>query len=206
MNDLSDQQERKDATNEIPDLQPQSISRLKQTPTENKRLPGENADLCRHSRKCQVCRHPNRDAIEWAFINWRRPRGLAEVYQLSGDSLYRHAHALNLYSRRANNLRSVLENVLERGVETQVTGDTLLRAVRAYTCITDDNKWVEPATQVIFSTKPIQETPPARTTVRIAAPPDPSSTIDVRGEDPGLNPQLMQSNRNCHELENELTR
>ena len=120
------------------------------------RKPNESREafLKRHSRKCQVCRHLYRDAIEDAFVMWRRPRALAETYRLSGDSLYRHAVAFDLYEKRRRNFRSALENIMERGVETDITGETILGAVRAYACLNDDNRWIEPTSNVVFSTKP----------------------------------------------------
>ncbi|HKV47858.1 MAG TPA: hypothetical protein VJN69_07175 [Candidatus Acidoferrales bacterium] len=111
----------------------------------------QEAFLKRHSRKCQVCHHPDRDAIEGAFVMWRRPRGIAQVYRLTGDSLYRHAVAFDLYTRRRNNLRSVLDNIMERGIETEITGETILGAVKAYTCLDDNNRWIEPTSNVLFS-------------------------------------------------------
>ncbi|MGB6393659.1 MAG: hypothetical protein WBF14_14930, partial [Candidatus Acidiferrales bacterium] len=34
----------------------------------------------RHSRKCTVCRHPDRDAIEALFLLWRSPVKLAVAF------------------------------------------------------------------------------------------------------------------------------
>lgn len=136
------------------------------------------AFLKRHSRKCQVCHHPDRDAIEGAFVMWRRPRGIAEVYRLTGDSLYRHAVAFDLYTRRRNNLRSVLDNIMERGVETDITGETILGTVKAYACLDDSNKWIEPTSNVIFSTRPTEARAPLAN-VTAASLPETNPTIDV---------------------------
>ena len=173
----------------LPGHSPRHISPPKQNPPENK------ADPQRHSRKCQVCSHPEREAIEWAFINWRSPNRIASAYKLSGDSLYRHANALNLYDKRRSSLRSVLDNILERGVETAITGDTILRAVRAHTCLTDQNTWIEPASQVLFSSQraPVPQ-PIEPPTIDIAA-----ESIDRR------EPIPIISNRKSPELEMDLS-
>ncbi|MGA3294899.1 MAG: hypothetical protein ABSE45_13060 [Candidatus Acidiferrales bacterium] len=68
-------------------------------------------------------------------------------------SLYRHAHATGLYAARQKNLRSVLDRILENAGTIKVTSDSIIRAVRAYTCLTDDNQWIEPPTQVVFSSQ-----------------------------------------------------
>ena len=173
----------------LPEHSPRHSAPPKQNPTENK------ADAQRHGRKCQICAHPEREGIEWAFTNWRSPNRIASAYKLSPDTLYRHAQGLNLYDKRSSSLRSVLDNILERGVETAITGDTILRAVRAYTCLTDQNTWIEPTSQVVFSSQ------------RVAAPQaiEPP-TIDVLAESiDRREPIPMISNRKSPELENDLS-
>jgi|SRR5690348_4940365 len=169
-------------------------------PVTRKSGESREAFLKRHSRKCQVCHHPDRDAIEGAFVMWRRPRGIAQVYRLTGDSLYRHAVAFDLYARRRNNLRAVLDNIMERGIETEITGETILGAVKAYTCLDDNNRWIEPTSSVVFSTKPA-ETRAQLPIVPIASLPD--TTIDVRTSPQGgtnYEAQIMAPNRNSQEL------
>ena len=99
-----------------------------------------------HERKCSVCSHPDRDLIEEAFVNWGSPHAISCHYQLPSGSLRRHAKAFGLDLRRQGNLRAALDNILERSVGAKVTGETVIRAVRAYTCLTDDNRWIEPPT------------------------------------------------------------
>lgn len=79
-------------------------------------------------------------------------------YDLPLRSIYRHAHATGLLAARRRNLRCVLDHILERATGTKVTSDSIVRAVRAYACLTNDNKWVEPATHVIVS----PSSPPAK--------------------------------------------
>jgi hypothetical protein len=106
-----------------------------------------------HERKCSVCRHPNRDAIEEAFLHWQSPNEIATEYDLPGPApLYRHAQATGLYARRKRNLRFVLENLLERVSEVQVvTPGSIVRAVRAYSRITDDGEWIDPPREIIVT-------------------------------------------------------
>lgn len=107
--------------------------------------------LERHERKCIICHHPERETIEDMFVHWHQPFRMAHDYDLPLRSVYRHAHATGLLAARRRNLRCVLDHILERATSTHVTSDAIVRAVRAYTCLTDDNKWVEPATHVIVS-------------------------------------------------------
>lgn len=112
---------------------------------------GMPLDLRRHRRKCVICRHKKREAIEEAFIHWHSPQYIAIGFRVSERTLYRHAHALDLFSRRQGKVRSALEHILERAEEAEVTADSVIRAVRAYACLHDDGRWVEPASNVVFS-------------------------------------------------------
>jgi len=110
----------------------------------------------RHERKCLICNHPDRDAIEEEFIHWHEPYAISRTYNVPKRSIYRHAHATGLIAQRRDNTRSILERILEQaaGTETKVTGQTVINALRAYTCLTDDGRWVDPPSHVIFSTSP----------------------------------------------------
>lgn len=145
-------------------MQPASIP----STTENK----EDSALERHSRKCQVCRHPDREAIDEQFVHWVRPSAITRMYGLEWKSLYRHARAVNLVQQRSRNMRSILENVLEKGPEAPVTADAILRTVRAYcACLTDDNRWVDPPTPVVFTTQHQLPQPAPQQPLAIASPP-----------------------------------
>ena len=113
--------------------------------------PERETPLERHQRKCAVCHHAEREAIEDLFTHWHTPSQLAYEYDLDLRSIYRHAHATGLLRARRRNLRCVLEHILEDAMRVQVTSDSVVRAVRAYTCLTSDNRWIEPATRVTFS-------------------------------------------------------
>lgn len=111
-----------------------------------------SSSLERHRRKCTVCKHAERDAIEEAFLHWLSPEFITKEFELPDwSTLYRHAHATGLFVQRRRNVRFALENVIERSVEVEITAAGLVRAVRAYTSLTDSGEWVEPASRVIIS-------------------------------------------------------
>lgn len=107
--------------------------------------------LDRHRRKCQVCHHPDREEIEEEFVNWRTAWHLADAYGIQDyRSIYRHATATGLIHARRANLRWALDAILEHG-PGHVNADSVIRAIRAYSCLDENNKWTEPPTEVIFS-------------------------------------------------------
>jgi len=110
-------------------------------------LPAEE----RHRRKCLICRHPDREEIEEEFVNWHDVWYLAKEYKISDyRSIHRHARATGLIVRRRENMRQVLDSIIERRPD-RVTADSIIRAIRAYSCLTDDNRWVEPCSRVEFA-------------------------------------------------------
>ena len=71
-------------------------------------------DLSRHARRCVICAHPDRDAIEGDFVRWRSPERIAKTYQIADrSSIYRHAHCTGLFERRKLEVGRVLESILE---------------------------------------------------------------------------------------------
>jgi hypothetical protein len=159
-------------------------------------------DLARHRRKCQICNHPCRELIEECFIHWHPNWRVIEKLKLDTYSFYRHVVAFDLYAKRKQNLRSSIEHILERGVEVPLTGDTILRAVKAYTCLTDDNQWIEPASRVIFS-KSQPEAPPSQKTIERAALAEVIPAID--DETDRISEQEANSNNGLLQLETEPT-
>jgi hypothetical protein len=110
----------------------------------------DRTDTRRHTRKCRICKHPQRDAIEHDFLHWRHPHDIVDAYHLSHYSaIYRHAHALGLTARRNENFRSILDILVERAAEAKVTGNTVIRAIRAYSCLNDKGHWTDLPTRVI---------------------------------------------------------
>ena len=128
----------------------------------------------RHQRKCAVCNHPDRREIEEEFLEWRETWQIARDYELPDHrSIYRHARAYGLIDLRRENRRAMLDRILESG-PAKVTGDTIIRALKAYSCLTKDNRWVEPSkrTEVTVS-RAEHSTPkslPAEDQKRLSAP------------------------------------
>ena len=126
-------------------------------------------------RDAKVAEHPDRAAIEEAFLNWRSATDIVEEYGIAHHSaVYRHAHATGLFRRRGGQIRTALEFLIERANEVKPTGNVIINAVRAYCCLTEDGRWVEPAKKYIIehvespaspapiSTKPASSQPPLR--------------------------------------------
>ncbi|HKF51557.1 MAG TPA: hypothetical protein VKB26_04545 [Candidatus Acidoferrales bacterium] len=119
---------------------------------------------------------PN-EAIEAAFVDWNKAGWIERHYGLTGETtLYRHARATGLDVRRRENLRTVVEKVLEdvNFIETP-TASALLRAVRTCACLNDRGQWVEPPTThvAISATQPPAQSanPPATTSRKPARRP-----------------------------------
>ncbi len=104
--------------------------------------------VARHTRKCNVCQHPEREAIEHGFLCWRSPDALAKEYGIADhSSIYRHVHATGIFARRRANLRMVLEPLLERAESVKVTANAVISAARLYATINDDGQWIKPPTR-----------------------------------------------------------
>jgi hypothetical protein len=87
----------------------------------------------RHARKCVICRHPQRDEIEAAFLHWDDVVGIASKHNIRNHrGIYRHAHATGLYALRRLKFLCAAERAVERAYNVSNDPDALLRAV--YTC------------------------------------------------------------------------
>ena len=143
----------------------------------------------RHRRKCVVCRHPDRDAIEEEFIHWRGPYELALQYKIADyRSLYRHARAAGILLTRRENFHSALDSIVEAAAEARVTGDCVIRAIRAYSCIDRHGRWTEIPSQVSFtSARAIRPAKPAAqspTVIDISEPePDPEPEVEFEADE-----------------------
>ncbi|MFZ0880635.1 MAG: hypothetical protein WA002_14145 [Candidatus Acidiferrales bacterium] len=116
-------------------------------------------DLARHARKCAICRHPDREAIDEAFIHWLNPDKIEDDHNLRSPSgIYRHAHATGLYRLRRRNLRYALEHLIEKAERAVVSGDCVTRAVRAHSRVTSDGRWIDRPKHVIVSHRTVVET------------------------------------------------
>lgn len=124
-----------------------------------KHYPAE-ADPGRHERLCSICRHPERDAIEEAFLQWQRACDILREFKLpSRTTVYRHAHAVGLFEQRARALRFVLENIMEESSACAPSADSIIRAVRAYSCLDDRGRWIEPPRRLIIQREPFPAPP-----------------------------------------------
>jgi hypothetical protein len=98
----------------------------------------------RHSNNCKICSHPKREEIEQDFVNWRSPAEITKTYKLSDRStVYRHAHALNLFGRRQRNVRAALERIIEKAGDVEVTAASVVAAVQAYAKINSGGQWID---------------------------------------------------------------
>jgi len=160
-----------------------------------KTLPKQNFD--HHSRKCVICRHPDRAAIEEEFVHWGSAWDISRNYELGEyRTVYRHAHATGLTLRRRENLHSVLDIFLEKARGATMSGDSILRAIRAYSCVDSLGRWVDPPTQINHSTAhSVIPVAPAHRVLNsqhvinatpeqpASSSPRPSSVIDVEGNE-----------------------
>ncbi|MFZ0213039.1 MAG: hypothetical protein WBE20_12665 [Candidatus Acidiferrales bacterium] len=109
-------------------------------------------DFEHHRRKCKICSHPEREAIEDLFIHWHSPESIHDQFgdypPFDVSSIYRHARAAGLYARRSKNLRAVFDLLLEQADSVQPTAHGIVAVVRAYSCLTKTNQWVEPEKRV----------------------------------------------------------
>ena len=100
--------------------------------------------LGRHQRACSVCAHQQREEIEAAFIGWRSPAAIAEEFGLADRaSVYRHAHALELFPKRQRNIRAALERIIEKAGEVDVTASAVVAAIQAYAKINSAGEWID---------------------------------------------------------------
>jgi hypothetical protein len=104
-------------------------------------------DLVRHERKCSVCQHPDREAIEEAFLHWHKVANITAEFELPGSTaVYRHAHAFGLFQRRSRNFRFALEHIIEGAQWTSPSANEVIHAIRAHSRLNEDGKWIDPPT------------------------------------------------------------
>jgi hypothetical protein len=97
-----------------------------------------------HKAHCTVCAHPQREAIEERFNLWESPAKIAAEYKLKDRStVYRHAHAVGLFSKRDRNLRAVLGRLIERIDEVEPTAGAVVQAIGLYARINARGELVE---------------------------------------------------------------
>jgi hypothetical protein len=136
-------------------------------------------DLSRHERRCTICRHPEREAIEEAFLQWRNVKFIAREFNAAGgySAVYRHARALGLFKKRNFTLRSALEFVIEQSERIMPTAEGLVKAIRAYTRINDSGEWIDTPTTHIVQVVAMPFADPRKPTNAV-----PGLTLDIRKE------------------------
>lgn len=91
---------------------------------------------------------------------WRRPTELAREFELGHrKAIYAHANALGLFEQRARAMRFVLEKVMEESTLNAPSADSMIRAVRAYSCLDENGHWHEPPRRVIVTHETIESSP-----------------------------------------------
>ncbi len=99
----------------------------------------------RHHRKCVICHHRDREAIDEAFLRWLHPHEIVNEFKLpSRSALYRHADATGLLALRRRRMHRVLDRIIERVDSAPITGNNVLRAIILNTRFTEDGAYVEP--------------------------------------------------------------
>ena len=63
-------------------------------------------------------------------------------------SVYRHAHALGLFTKRQRNVRAALERIIDKAGEVDVTASAVVAAVQAYSKINSAGQWIDRSEQV----------------------------------------------------------
>jgi hypothetical protein len=113
-------------------------------------------DFSRHSRRCCICLHPDRDAIEGDFIRWRSPELIARDYKIANrTSIYRHAHCTGLFAWRRRELGRVLEGILENAEHVPLeASDAIVCAARVYAHLDENGNWFEPPRTNVILTGP----------------------------------------------------
>ncbi len=168
-------------------------------------------DLARHRRKCAVCHHPEREAIEDLFIHWHSPSSIASYYD-DGDeesnekaitwvSIYRHAYAFGLDEIRRRNLRFAFELLLEQADQITPTSATLIAAARALgSCVNENGAWNEPPKRVLVTNIIRNESPQTASAAQIENHTELGNNGAFVGADRSHRPASPQTNDNlCSE-------
>jgi hypothetical protein len=106
--------------------------------------------LGRHEQNCRVCCHEQRAEIEREFTTWRSPAKIASEYGLKNRaSIYRHAHALNLFAKRARNIRAALERIIEGVDDIEfVNASAIVAAITAFVKLNSQGQLIERTEQI----------------------------------------------------------
>ena len=114
----------------------------------------------RHERECRICAHPRRREIEQEFLAWSSPAKIAREYGLRNRAtVYRHAHGVGLFPKRARNVRAALERIIEQVGDVPVNAAAIVQAIATYARINAQGQLVERSEQVSLNDLFDQMTP-----------------------------------------------
>jgi hypothetical protein len=94
----------------------------------------------RHEAQCSICRHPHRQEIEEAWVGWGNTGHIAKEFDITRDSIYRHAHATGLFAKRQANFKMIHEKILERVDWIQIEGSGFTSILKEYVKIISAEK------------------------------------------------------------------
>jgi hypothetical protein len=96
--------------------------------------PDSPISLGRHERKCEVCNHPDREAIEQEFLRWYAVEDIAIDHDIANtSSIYRHGHRM---------IRVALEPLIEQATCVKASASTIISAVRTYARVNSAGEWI----------------------------------------------------------------
>jgi hypothetical protein len=143
----------------------------------------------RHSRKCTICNHPDRDDIDQAFLHWSPGEYIVRQYQLTSlSAIYRHAHACGLWNLRRSHIRRALDRIIEHAGYCKPSGNAVIRAIEISCRFDEEGRYAEPQKKVIIEHH------------TIAAAPNPNRKSN---QPPRLTPNVTPTKQtNAHENSN----
>jgi hypothetical protein len=114
--------------------------------------PDSPTSLGRHERKCEVCNHPDREAIEQEFLRWYDVEDIAIDHDITNtSSIYRHAHAAGLFEQRRQTIGVALEPLIEQATGVRATASSVISAVRTYARVNSAGQWIDGRSQPAYS-------------------------------------------------------
>ena len=120
----------------------------------------------RHTRKCSICNHEDREAIEEAYLDWISPELIARQFDVAGyASVYRHVEATGLAALRRRRKLAALDLIIEQAGQVRARSSDIIRAIITSSRINDDGDYIEPVrrseiTHSVSSNKPISNRQP----------------------------------------------
>ncbi|HEY0703113.1 MAG TPA: hypothetical protein VGD60_10125 [Candidatus Acidoferrales bacterium] len=136
---------------EVPEKVLEEVLAVPEKPAPPRPYRDPETALERHARKCIICNHPDREAIELDYIHWRRAESIAKEFGFHFRNLYRHAYATGLHQDRRRNVGSALELLIEDAAGVRTTAGDIIKAVRAFAHINDRGEWQNPPNHLIMS-------------------------------------------------------